>query len=89
MANDAFLAILGLIKTVVDHGAEHGLKVNLSIELGSEPVDETADESEISAISDVTGSHHHATETDTFLGFSSPAGNQYWDDDELHEGKSK
>ncbi len=88
MANGKqFERFLDALAKVTKTAGEQGLKVSIEIQLGpSSDEDEPADDSTtIHAISDITGTHHHGAETDTYLGFSSPAGNQYWDDEELNK----
>ena len=86
-ANQAISRILTAIERITKTAGEQGLKVTLQIELGTQIDDEETqdDSSTIQAISDHTGTHHHPTVSDIYMGFSSPAGNQYWEDEELNK----
>lgn len=88
MATDKqFQRFLEVLERMAKTAGEQGLKVSLEIELGNAPDedDQGEDSPTIQAISDHTGTHHHPTETDIHLGFSSPAGNQFWEDEELNK----
>ena len=67
-----------LIQALVTKLGEHGFSVDVHIRLGTEPEIEPE-----MIVSDVGAQPATHQETDLHFGFSSPAGQQYWDDDEL------
>ena len=67
-----------LIQALVSKLGEHGFSVDVHIRLGAEPEIETD-----TIVSDLGAQPATHQETDLHFGFSSPAGQQFWDDDEL------
>ena len=71
-------ALTSLIQALVAALAEHGFSVDVHIRLGAS--EEVEPEMIVSDLGTQPATHQ---ETDLHFGFSSPAGQQYWDDDEL------
>ena len=70
--------LTSLIHALVSKLGEHGFSVDVHIRLGSN--EEVEPEMIVSDLGTQPATHQ---ETDLHFGFSSPAGQQYWDDDEL------
>ncbi len=70
--------LTSLIQALVAKLGEHGFSVDVHIRLGAS--EEVEPEMIVSDLGTQPATHQ---ETDLHFGFSSPAGKQYWDDDEL------